>query len=208
MKINDDLLEEKIVAIIRNVPDDKLDMLAKALFDGGIRFMEVTLNSDNALEGIERLSKTYKNKAYVGAGTVLDIDMAKAALAAGAEFLVTPNTDIEVLRHCSENNILILPGAVTPTEIVTCIKNGCKFVKIFPASSLGPKYIKELTGPLNNVNLIPVGGVSLENIPEFKNNGAKGFGIGGSLCNLELIHQNKFNEITEIARDYVNVAKN
>ena len=189
----------RIIAIVRGVQENHILSLADALLKGGITVMEVTLNTPGALRMISELQDKSGQHMFIGAGTVLDLEDAKKAVQAGASFLVTPNMDEEVIRHASAEGIPIFPGAMTPTEIVKAWKAGATAVKVFPSASLGLTYIKELMGPLDQIPLIAVGGVTEENIKQFLNIGCYGLGIGGSLINLKEIEAGRFDWITDKA---------
>lgn len=161
--------------------------------------MEVTLNTPGALRMISELQDKSGQRMFIGAGTVLDLEDAKKAVHAGASFLVTPNMDEEVIRWSKQEGIPIFPGAMTPTEIVKAWKAGATAVKVFPSASLGLTYIKELMGPLDQIPLIAVGGVTEENIKQFLNIGCYGLGIGGSLINLKEIEAGRFEWVTDKA---------
>lgn len=193
-------LDTKVVAIIRGIPGQYLKPLISALADGGIRLAEITLNSPDALNFIYEMRNAFEGRVHMGAGTVVDRTNAIAALAAGAEFIVTPNVNREVIELCREQDILIMPGALTPTEIASAMNYGSKYVKIFPASSFGPNYFHEVLAPFNLANLIAVGGINADNAAQFIQNGAVGVGVGGSLCNLQRIQQGDFAGITEDAK--------
>lgn len=195
------LIEEtRIIAIIRGVESDRIAGLADALFDGGIRAMEVTLNTSGALGMISSLQESCGDRMYIGAGTVLDIDDAKKAIEAGASYLVTPNIDEEVIRYSADLGVPIFPGAMTPTEIVKAWKAGATAVKIFPGASLGIGFIKELQGPLSHIPMVAVGGINEDNIRQFLDVGCYGLGIGGSLVNLKEIGSGNFSWVTEKAK--------
>lgn len=189
----------RIIAIVRGVQEAHILSLADALFKGGITVMEVTLNTPGALRMISELQDKSGQHIFIGAGTVLDLEDAKKAVHAGASFLVTPNMDEEVIRFASTEGIPIFPGAMTPTEIVKAWKAGATAVKVFPSASLGLTYIKELMGPLDQIPLIAVGGVTEENIKQFLNIGCYGLGIGGSLINLKEIEAGRFDWVTDKA---------
>lgn len=189
----------RIIAIVRGVQETHILSLADALLKGGITVMEVTLNTPGALSMISELQDKSGQHMFIGAGTVLDLEDAKKAVQAGASFLVTPNMDEEVIRWSSTEGIPIFPGAMTPTEIVKAWKAGATAVKVFPSASLGLTYIKELMGPLDQIPLIAVGGVTEENIKQFLNIGCYGLGIGGSLINLKEIEAGRFEWITDKA---------
>jgi 2-dehydro-3-deoxyphosphogluconate aldolase/(4S)-4-hydroxy-2-oxoglutarate aldolase len=197
----------RIIAIIRGVEDKHMSSVAKALYQGGLTVMEVTLNTPGALAIIKRLQEEFGETMYIGAGTVLDLEDAQNAVEAGAAFLVTPNIDEEVIRFASEAGIPIFPGAMTPTEIVRAWKAGATAVKVFPSASLGITYIKELMGPLNHIPLIAVGGVNEGNISEFLGIGCYGLGIGGSLINLKEIEAGNYGWITEKAASLLKASR-
>jgi 2-dehydro-3-deoxyphosphogluconate aldolase/(4S)-4-hydroxy-2-oxoglutarate aldolase len=178
MNTKDILLKHKIVAIIRGADPAKLPYVADALYAGGIRALEITMNSEGALDQIQRLAKK-GGELLVGAGTVTDRTEALAALEAGAQFIISPNTDIEVIRLARSRGAVSIPGAYTATEIVAAWKAGADIIKVFPAAS--PQYIRDVRGPLNHIPLMPTGGVSLENIAAFQKAGAVAFGIGSAL---------------------------
>ena len=201
------LLREKLAVIIRNVSSSDMPLLFDALDRAGARFTEVTMNTEGAERSISAMREKYDGRIYVGAGTVLTLGRLREALAAGAQYIVTPNTNPEVIRHCAERGILVIPGAMTPSEIAAATAHGATMIKLFPANSLGAGYLKELSGPFAGVKFFPVGGITLENIPDFLRAGAVGFGIGGSICNLGLISQGKFGEIEKAAVQYVQAAK-
>ncbi|TXK86102.1 bifunctional 4-hydroxy-2-oxoglutarate aldolase/2-dehydro-3-deoxy-phosphogluconate aldolase [Paenibacillus sp. N3.4] len=189
----------RIIAIVRGVQQSQIAAVADALLKGGVTVMEVTLNTPGALPMIKELQDKFGEHMYIGAGTVLDLEDAKKAVHAGASFLVTPNTDKEVIRWAKNKDIPIFPGAMTPTEIVKAWKAGATAVKIFPSASLGLPYIKELMGPLDHIPMMAVGGVTEENIKQFLQIGCYGLGIGGSLINLKEIEAGNFEWITEKA---------
>ena len=192
----------KIVAILRGIQPDDVLKIAGALCDGGVKIIEVTLNSPNALLAIEQLNSAYGNQLLVGAGTVLAISDAKAAMAAGAKFLISPNVDIAVIKAAKNAGILSIPGAFTPTEIVTAHNNGADIVKVFPAPDAA--YIKNILAPLNHIKLMPTGGINLTNIKSFKDAGATAFGIGSSLVNNQsIIDETYLQQLTIKAGNFI-----
>lgn len=192
----------KIVAILRGIQADDVLKIAGALCDGGVKIIEVTLNSPNALLVIEQLNSAYGNQLLVGAGTVLDVSDAKAAIAAGAKFLISPNVDIAVIKAAKNAGILSIPGAFTPTEIVTAHNNGADIVKVFPAPDAA--YIKNILAPLNHIKLMPTGGINLTNIKSFKDAGATAFGIGSSLVNNQsIIDETYLQQLTIKAGNFI-----
>ncbi|MGZ5191761.1 MAG: bifunctional 4-hydroxy-2-oxoglutarate aldolase/2-dehydro-3-deoxy-phosphogluconate aldolase [Flavisolibacter sp.] len=180
MDTKDSIFTHKIVSIIRGAdPKDVLD-IAEALFEGGIRLLEVTLNSKAALKLISELNKKMEGKMQIGAGTVLNVIDAANAIDAGAKFIISPIVDLETIRYTNQNKAVSIPGAFTPTEIHYAYHNGGDIIKVFPASS-NYNYIKEIRGPLPNIPLMPTGGINVENISAFVKAGAVAFGIGTAL---------------------------
>lgn len=201
------LKQEKIVAIIRGIPNGSGEDTAKALAAGGVSFLEVTLNTDGALNMIHDLKGNFGSQLRIGAGTVLDLEMAKEAVQAGAEYIVSPNLDEEVLAYGLEQGVEVWPGTLTPTEIVRAYRLGASAVKVFPVGSMGVKYIKDIRGPLNHIPMMVTGGVNLDNIKEVLGYGAIAVGLGGNLVNNELIKKGDFEQITQLAAAYTRLAK-
>jgi len=207
MNFMESLKETKIIAIVRGIPEDKADAAAEALWEGGVRFLEVTMNTPGALNIIRRWRDRFDGRVNIGAGTVLDADLAAAAIKAGAEFLITPNTDEDTIKHAVNAGIPIVPGAMTPTEIVQAWKFGAQAVKVFPSGTLGASYIKELQGPLSHIPMVATGGVTLDNMATYAASGAYAFGLGGSLVNLSWIEAGEYERLKEHAASYVAAAK-
>jgi 2-dehydro-3-deoxyphosphogluconate aldolase / (4S)-4-hydroxy-2-oxoglutarate aldolase len=202
MHILSRILANKIVAIIRGADPGHVLQIADALKQGGVDILEVTLNSANALFVIGELVKKFGNEMLIGAGTVLDSKAAKAAIDIGAKFIVAPNVDIQTIQATKTNGAVSIPGAFTATEIVNAYSNGGDIIKIFPASSA--EYIKVLRGPLDHIPLMPTGGITLENISEFKKAGAVAFGIGASLVDTKKkITTEYLKQVTENAIKFV-----
>ncbi|WP_276354952.1 bifunctional 4-hydroxy-2-oxoglutarate aldolase/2-dehydro-3-deoxy-phosphogluconate aldolase [Cohnella caldifontis] len=201
------LSQEKIVAIIRGIPDGKGDATAQALFEGGVVFLEVTLNTDGALGMISRFRERYEGRMRIGAGTVLDLDQAKEAAAAGAEYIISPNLDEEVVRFGVERGLDVWPGTMTPTEIVRAYKAGASAVKVFPMGSLGVNYLKEIRAPLNHIPMVATGGVNLQNIRTVLDAGAVAVGLGGNLVDKKLVAEGKFDELRKLAQAYSDEVK-
>ncbi len=174
------ILEYKIVAILRGCVPARIPAIAAALCAGGVRLLEITLNSPGALEAIREVAGTMGERLLVGAGTVLTAAEAKAAIGAGARFILSPSLDIDTIRVTKQLGAVSIPGAFTATEILTAYRNGADIVKIFPAS-VGAAYFRDLRGPLPQIPLMPTGGVNLENIREFRAAGAVAYGIGSAL---------------------------
>jgi 2-dehydro-3-deoxyphosphogluconate aldolase / (4S)-4-hydroxy-2-oxoglutarate aldolase len=196
------IIEHKIVAIVRGLQPDEVVKVAGALYAGGIKIIEVTLNSPDALTAIEKLKNAYGHQMLVGAGTVLSPKDAADAISAGAVFLISPNTDITVIKATKDAGIVSIPGAFTPSEIVTAHNNGADIVKVFPASDAS--YIKDVLAPLNHIRLMPTGGINLNNIKAFGEAGATAFGIASSLVNNQLvINETYLKQLSVTAADFV-----
>lgn len=196
--LKEDFIDTRIIAIIRGISGSGLDKLANALYNGGIKMAEITLNSPEALSSIAELKESFQGKMHIGAGTVTNLNDAKEAVRAGAEFIVTPNIDEDVIRYCVSQDILITPGALTPTEVQEALSYGSEFVKIFPIGSMGAKYIKDMLAPFDRAKFVAVGGVNTENCREYIENGAYGVGVGGNLCRIP--EDGDFAKVTDYAR--------
>jgi len=179
---NPDLFEQlPIVAILRFFAAADVEQLVPASLAGGLRNIEVTMNSEGADELIRLTCRLAGPQANVGAGTVTTLEELNRALAAGASFIVTPAVLPDVIQACVERTVPVMPGAMTPTEVLTAWRLGATMVKIFPADQLGPGHLKALKAPFPDIPLMPTGGVTVETLPAFKRAGADAFGVGGSL---------------------------
>jgi 2-dehydro-3-deoxyphosphogluconate aldolase/(4S)-4-hydroxy-2-oxoglutarate aldolase len=171
-----------IIAIIRgDFPFERLLAIAGAIAEGGVSVVEVTLNSRGALEGIAALRRQAGDDMLIGAGTVRTLEEVNAALDAGAQFLVSPNFDPASVARSQEVGVLHLPGVFTASEAQAAYAAGCQMVKLFPADALGPRYLKALRAPLNDIDFVPTGGIEAANIADFVRAGAVAFGVGSSL---------------------------
>jgi len=199
------ILQHKVIAIVRGVYGQDCINLAKALYAGGIELLEVTFDQSKA-EALEQTSETIRclveelgDKMAFGAGTVTSLEMLELAKKAGAQFIVSPDTNEEVIKATVAAGLVSMPGAMTPTEIVTAHRYGADFVKVFPTSNLGAAYIKAIRGPINHIRLLAVGGVNEKNIGEFLKAGVNGAGVGGNLVNKQWIANGEFDKITALA---------
>lgn len=203
------VLEKKIIAIVRGVYGADCVKLAEALYAGGIELMEVTFDQSKpealsqTSDTIRQLNTCMGDKMAIGAGTVTSIEMLELAKNAGAQFVVSPDTNEEIIKATVAGDMVSMPGAMTPTEILTAYKYGADFVKVFPTSNLGASYIKAIRGPINHVRLLAVGGVNEKNIGEFIKAGVDGAGVGGNLVNKDWIKAGEFDRITALAKEYV-----
>lgn len=184
MTILSQIIQHKIVAIIRGANPADVLKITRALYDGGIRLVEVTFNSPNALGLVKELSDVMGDKMLIGMGTVLDAESAKKAINEGAKFIISPNLNIETIQLTKQMGAISIPGAYTATEIVTAYSNGGDIIKVFPAS--GINYIKNIRGPLDHIPLMPTGGVTLNNVSDYFKAGAVAVGIGSDLVNTKL----------------------
>ncbi len=197
------ILNHKIVAIIRGAQPDDILHIAHALSKGGVKLLEVTLNSPDALSSISKIATHMNTEVFVGAGTVMDAAMAKAAIDSGAQFIISPSLDMETIYATKHGGAISIPGAFTATEIFSAYKNGGDIIKVFPAS-IGPAYLKDLRGPFPHIPLMPTGGVNLNNIQDFQKAGAVAFGVGSGLVDTSLkISDQYLIELTEKAKKYV-----
>ena len=192
------LLATKIIAIIRLSSSDSVFELAKALHKGGIRAIEITMGTPNALDEINKLSQI--EGVIPGVGSVIDAKTAQSAIEAGAQFVVTPVSKPEVIRMAHKYDKPILSGAMTPSEILQAYEWGADVVKLFPAANFGLSYFKALKAPMPHLPIMPTGGVTVENAAEWLENGAVCLGVGSSLINKKLIAEKDFSGITAIAR--------
>ncbi len=180
--IPEQIRDGRVIAIGRGLDPTTVLAVGEALLAGGVRAFEVTLNSPGAFEAIALLAKHFPAKdLLIGAGTVLSLEAAASAAAAGGRFLVMPHTDLEIIAWAAERGIPTFPGAFTPTEIVAAWRAGASAVKLFPASAVGPAFVKELRGPFPEIPLIPTGGVTLESTPAYIDAGAMAIGVGSWL---------------------------
>jgi 2-dehydro-3-deoxyphosphogluconate aldolase/(4S)-4-hydroxy-2-oxoglutarate aldolase len=187
-----------VIGIMRNLPVDKIIQIASLFAEEGLTNLEITLNSPGASEFINELASRFKDVINIGAGTVCSLAELDIALSAGAAFIVTPVVNEEIIQKCVSMAIPVFPGAYTPTEIYRAHVLGAAMVKVFPASALGPAYIRELSGPFPHFKLLPTGGISLENMDDYIKAGAKGLGIGSHLFPAELIQQERWYDLRQI----------
>jgi 2-dehydro-3-deoxyphosphogluconate aldolase/(4S)-4-hydroxy-2-oxoglutarate aldolase len=201
------VLDCGIVAVVRSHDSAQLVEVVRALADGGVRVAEITMTVPDALEVLRQVRRALGDRVLLGAGTVLDAETARAVLLAGAEYIVSPTVNVDVIRLCQRYDKLVMPGAFTPTEIMTAWEAGADIVKVFPADVLGPAFFKAVRGPLPQVRLMPTGGVDLTTAAAFLKAGACCLGVGGQLVEAKAIAERDFDRIRELARQYVSVVK-
>lgn len=197
------LLDKCIVAIVRADSGDDLVRIVEAVAEGGVYCIEVTMTTPGALACIETASKKLAGSdTLLGVGSVLDAETCRAAILAGAQYIVTPTLSLPAIQMARRYGKPIFAGAFTPTEILTAWENGADFVKVFPCSVVGPEYIKAIKAPLPQVHLVPTGGVEITNIRTFLKAGASALGVGGNLVSQKLLAARDFKGITENARAF------
>ena len=195
---------EGLIPVIRVSSAREAMEVADAIKAGGVSFIEITMSVPGAIDVIKELSQKYKDDIILGAGTILDTETGRAALLAGAQFIVTPTLNLDLIQLAHRYSVPIVPGAMTPTEILTAWNAGADMVKVFPAAQLGgPEYIKALRGPLPHILYVPTGGVNLQNAGAFIKAGASALGAGGELVDKKAVAEKKFNVITENARAFL-----
>jgi len=201
------VLDSGIVAVVRAPDGEQLVEVVRALADGGVTVAEITMTVPNALDVLREVKRTLGDRVLLGAGTVLDTETARAVILAGAEFIVSPTVNVDVIRLCQRYDKLIMPGAFTPTEILHAWEAGADIVKVFPAEVVGPAYFKAIHGPLPQIRLMPTGGVDLNTASQFLGAGACCLGIGSQLVEPKAMAQKNFGRITDLARQYVAIVK-
>lgn len=212
-EIINSMLENKLIVIVRGVDKDKLIPLAEALYAGGIRLMEITYSANGSIsdqetaENIRMLSHYFEGKMHIGAGTVLTPEQVMLTKHAGGRFIISPNTDKNVIAKTKELGLISMPGALTPSEIQEAHIFGADFVKVFPVGSLGTGYLKAIKAPLSHIKLLAVGGINEKNMNDYLLAGACGCGVGANLANNRLIEANDFESITNLAKQYTAVIK-
>jgi 2-dehydro-3-deoxyphosphogluconate aldolase / (4S)-4-hydroxy-2-oxoglutarate aldolase len=196
-----------IVAVVRSESSAALVKVVQALAEGGVTAAEVTFTVPDAIDVIRQIRREVGDAVVLGAGTVLDSETARAALLAGAEYIVAPTVNLEVIRLCRRYSKVVIPGAFTPTEVLAAWEAGADVVKIFPADVGGPSYLKALRGPLPHIRLMPTGGVDLSTAESFLKAGACCLGVGGALVDPNAIANGDFTRIRDIAAQYVAIVR-
>ncbi|MBK5483418.1 bifunctional 4-hydroxy-2-oxoglutarate aldolase/2-dehydro-3-deoxy-phosphogluconate aldolase [Peribacillus sp. TH16] len=205
----EELKQGKLVAVIRGARPDQIVPIARALNEGGIRTLEITVETPKVCELIDKVKEEFGDDIIVGAGTVLDPETARSVIMAGAEFIFSPTVNIETIKMAKRYGIISIPGALTPTEILTAYEHGADVIKVFPADTLGVGYFKNLKGPLPHIPLMPTGGVNLDNLGSFLKAGAVAAGIGGSLINpKKLLSEEDYTDLEETAKKFSAIVQN
>jgi 2-dehydro-3-deoxyphosphogluconate aldolase/(4S)-4-hydroxy-2-oxoglutarate aldolase len=201
------VLRGGIVAVVRAPSGDLLADVAEALLAGGVEVMEITFTVPRADKVLEQVAARLRDRVLLGAGTVLDPETARIALLSGARFVVAPTLSVEVIELCHRYDRLVMPGALTPTEILAAWQAGADFVKVFPSELTGPGYLRAVRAPLPQVRLLPTGGVNLQTAAEFLRAGAAALGIGGALVEAKAVAAGDLKRIESLARQYVGIVE-
>ena len=209
----DAVAENKVISIVRLPDKETLIPAVEALYEGGIRLIEITfdrsgkIGSEEICSMISELVSRFENRMYIGAGTVTRLNEVDLAVNAGASFIISPNCDPEIIRRTRELGAVSIPAAFTPTEILTALNNGADYVKLFPADQVGSGYVKAITAPISDAKLLAVGGVSAENARSFIDMGFYGIGVGSNLYNKKLIASGDFGSLTALAKQFTEAVK-
>ena len=197
-----------VIPVVRATSADEAMRAIDAIREGGISVLEITMTVPGALKVIEEVAHRYGNDALVGAGTVLDPETATACISSGARFVVSPALNVETIACCRRMDVAVMPGALTPTEVVQAWNAGADFVKVFPAGAVGgPSYLKALKAPLPQIELVPTGGVSLKTAGDFIRAGAAALGVGADLVDINAIREGRSALITERAKQFIEIVR-
>jgi 2-dehydro-3-deoxyphosphogluconate aldolase / (4S)-4-hydroxy-2-oxoglutarate aldolase len=198
------ILDIGVVPVVRTSTAESAVLAIEAVYRGGIRAAEITMTVPGAINALEKLADAFGDKLVLGAGTVLDPETARICMLAGAQFFVTPALNLKTIEMVKRYSKIIMPGALTPTEIVTAWEAGADCVKVFPCGALGgPKYIKALKAPLPQIEMVPTGGVSLENTADFLRAGAAAVAVGAELIDAKTIGEGRYEVFEERARKFL-----
>jgi 2-dehydro-3-deoxyphosphogluconate aldolase/(4S)-4-hydroxy-2-oxoglutarate aldolase len=207
-KVISTIEELGVVPVVRAASADEAMRAIDAIKEGGISVLEITMTVPGAVGVIEEVVKRYGSEATVGAGTVLDPETARVCILAGAQFVVSPALNVDTIAMCRRYGVPIMPGALTPTEVVTAWSAGADFVKVFPCGSMGgASYIKNLKGPLPQIKMIPTGGVSLKTAADFIKAGSSALGVGTDLVDVKAIREGNAQVVTERAKQFLEIVR-
>jgi 2-dehydro-3-deoxyphosphogluconate aldolase/(4S)-4-hydroxy-2-oxoglutarate aldolase len=201
------ILDCGIVAVVRAPDGRQLVEVVQALAQGGVSVVEITMSVPGALDVIRQVRRELGDRVLLGAGTVLDTETARAVLLAGAEYIVSPTLNFDLIRLCRRYDKMVMPGAFSPTEILAAWEAGADIVKVFPAEVVGPAFFKALRGPLPQIRLMPTGGVDLTTAGDFLKAGACCLGVGSQLVDPQAVAKGDFDKIRDLARQYANIVK-
>lgn len=207
IEVFEKMMESRVVAVLRKFDTSKVVPLAQALVEGGITAIEITMDTENALQAIADVRKALGKDIAVGSGTVLDPETGRAAMLAGAQFLVAPTLNVDLIRLGNRYGRMVVPGCMTPTEIQQACEAGADVIKIFPAGVVTANFFRNVLGPLDHITLMATGGVSIDNVKEYRAKGVDVVGVGGNLIDKEAIAAGQFEKITAYAAKLVEEAK-
>ena len=212
-KIKELIRNERLIVIVRGVKSEQLIPLAEAMYEGGVRLLEVTYSANGKVpdeetaKNIGALVEHFGDRMQIGAGTVLTEKQVALTAAAGGKYIISPIANPAVIAATRKAGLVSIPAAYTPTEIEAAYECGADFVKLFPVTSLGPSYVKAVRGPLNHIPLLAVGGVDLSNLADYAKAGVSGFGIGGNIVDKKMLETGDYAAITDLAKRYVSTVK-
>ena len=204
---------EKLIVIVRGIEREKLIPLAEAMYEGGVRLLEVTYSANGAVsdedtaENIRMLCEHFGDRMYIGAGTVITPRQVKLTKEAGGQFIISQDTYNKVIKKKRKLDMVSMPGALTATEIQAAHRAGADFVKMFPITNMGPDYVKAVKAPLSHIRLLAVGGVDQNNMKDYLKAGVCGFGVGSNIINKKMLAEEDYAGITALAKEYVAVVK-
>jgi len=208
MSILNQLKESGIFAVVRNSTVDNIVPICESLVEGGINCIEITAETPNIAAIIEKAVNEVGDKILIGAGTVLDPETARSVISAGAQFIVSPTLNLETIKVTKRYGVVSIPGAFTPTEILTAYEHGADMIKVFPANVVGPSYVKNIHGPMPGIPIVLTGGINLDNLEEYVTSGAVGVGLGSNLVNpSKLNSEEDYKALIEQARRYADAYK-
>lgn len=211
--IIDTVAEEKLIVIVRGVASDKLIPLCEAMYNGGVRLLEITYSADGSIpdeetaENIRKLAEAFSGKMYIGAGTVLTEKQVELTKKAGGQFIISPDTNPAVIKKTKELDMVSIPGSLTPTEIQLAHISGADFVKLFPVTAFGSEYVKSVKAPLSHIKFLAVGGIDENDIEEYLNAGVVGFGLGSNIIDKKALAEGNYSAITDLARKFTTLVK-
>ena len=204
----DRIIDSGVTAVLRNIPESKMVDVARAVYEGGVTAVELTADATRCSQQVAAVDRELSDTdAIVGVGTVMDPAAARNAIEAGADFILSPHLDADVVEVCNRESVLCIPGVMTPTEAADAMAAGADMLKMFPASTVGPGHIGALQGPLGNVPIMPTGGVSADNVAEYFEAGAVAVGAGSALVNYEAIENDDMDGVRDRAAEFVNAVE-
>ncbi|QCW02396.1 bifunctional 4-hydroxy-2-oxoglutarate aldolase/2-dehydro-3-deoxy-phosphogluconate aldolase [Natrinema pallidum] len=206
--VRDRIVDGGVIAVLRGIDEEQIVPVARAIHDAGVDVLEITADGTRAVERIAAVDRELADTdAVVGAGTVLDAATAQSVIDAGASFVVSPHVEPAVVRTCNRHGVLVAPGVMTPTEAVTAMEAGADLLKLFPASTVGPDHIGALSGPLGDIDIVPTGGVSRDNVADFFDAGAAAVGAGGAIIDDAAVDDGDMDRVRETAASFVDAVE-